>query len=174
MRRCADTRHDGETWARHTAVMKIDSGIVVRRTEWADPDGERLRAAQRAELTVRYGTPDSEPGVAPSAADIAVFLVAYAQAVAIGCGGLRDLGGGIGEVKRMYVEPAWRGSGAATGVLRALEDWARGLGWTKLWLETGERQPDAIRFYTRCGYLPIPKFGAYAASEISLCFGIDL
>ncbi|MFI5754759.1 GNAT family N-acetyltransferase [Streptomyces sp. NPDC051569] len=145
--------------------------MEIEQVPWADPDATALRTAQRAEVAVRYGTPDSEPGVAPSAADIAVFFVARQDdGTAVGCGGLRDLGEGIGEVKRMYVDPAWRGSGVSGRILRTLEDWARGQGWTSLRLETGDRQPDAVRFYTRSGYTRIPNFGAYADSGISLCF----
>ena len=145
--------------------MRID--IV----DWDDPDAAALRAGQRAEIVARYGTPDSEPGVAPSAGDIAVFAVARdGSGTAVGCGGLRALGDGTGEVKRMYVLPERRGTGAAPRILAALEDWARERGWWRLRLETGDRQPDAVRFYTRSGYAPIPGFGAYAGSASSLCF----
>ncbi|WP_235483857.1 GNAT family N-acetyltransferase [Streptomyces roseoverticillatus] len=73
-----------------------------------------LIARQRAEIAERYDTPDSEHGVAPSAADIATFFVAYEDdGTAVGCGGLRYLGEGVGEIKRMYVAPPWRGSGTA-------------------------------------------------------------
>ncbi|MFC5144953.1 GNAT family N-acetyltransferase [Streptomyces aureoversilis] len=145
--------------------------MKIEQVPWADPDAGRLRDRQRAEIAATYGTPDSEPGVAPSAADIAVFFVAREDnGTAVGCGGLRDLGDGVGEVKRMYVSPALRGSGVATRILCTLEDWARGQGWTSLRLETGDRQPDAVRFYTRSGYGRIPNFGAYAGVESSLCF----
>ncbi|WP_116247048.1 GNAT family N-acetyltransferase [Nocardiopsis sp. FIRDI 009] len=138
---------------------------------WTDPDAVRLRGLQRTEIAERYGTPDSEPGTPPSADDIAVFVVARDEdGTAVGCGGLRDLGDDAGEVKRMYVVSERRGSGAASVVLAALEDWARGRGWKRLRLETGDRQPDAVRFYTRSGYEPIPPFGAYADCPSSLCF----
>jgi GNAT superfamily N-acetyltransferase len=55
-------------------------------------------------------------------------------------------------------------------VLRALEDAARELGWTRLVLETGTEQHAAIRFYQREGYVPIPLFGHYVGSAISLCY----
>lgn len=149
----------------------------IEQVDWAHPDAVALRARQRAEIAERYGTPDSEPGTPPSAVDIAAFFVAYAAAVdgqgapsAVGCGGLRDLGDGAGEVKRMYVDPPWRGSGTASRILSALEDWARAQGWRSLRLETGDRQPDAVRFYTRSGYARIPNFGAYAGLESSWCF----
>ncbi|KUJ68047.1 GCN5 family acetyltransferase [Streptomyces albus subsp. albus] len=145
--------------------------MKIEQVPWTHPDAAALRARQRAEIAEIYGTPDSEPGAAPSAADIAVFFVASADdGSAVGCGGLRDLGGGIGEVKRMYVEPDRRGSGVAAGVLSALEEWARGQGWTHLRLETGDRQAAAVRFYTRHGYRRIPNFGAYAEVRESRCF----
>ncbi|NSC21976.1 GNAT family N-acetyltransferase [Streptomyces albus subsp. chlorinus] len=166
--------------------------MKVERVAWEHPDAVALRARQRAEIAARYGRPDSEPGVPPSADDIAAFFVAYgadqadegdegdeedgtassaARGPAVGCAGLRHLGSGAGEIKRMYVEPAWRGTGAATRLLRTLEEWAAGRGWTELRLETGDAQPDAVRFYTRCGYARIPNFGAYAGRENSWCFG---
>jgi GNAT superfamily N-acetyltransferase len=137
------------------------------------PDADELRAAQRVEIAARYGRPDSEPGVAPSAGDIAHFVVAY-DPDAVGCGGLRRLDDRTGEIKRMYVRAERRGTGVAGAVLTALETHARELGWTRLRLETGDQQPDAVAFYTRAGYTPIPRFGAYAAEPSSLCFEREL
>jgi GNAT superfamily N-acetyltransferase len=143
----------------------------VTAVPWEHPDAEALRAAQRVEIAERYGRPDSEPGAAPTAGDIAHFVVAYsADGDPVGCGGLRRLDPASGEVKRMYVVPAARGTGVAPAVLAALEEYARSAGWTHLRLETGDRQPDAVRFYTRAGYRPIPRFGAYADEPASLCF----
>ena len=145
--------------------------VTVQARDWADPDGKRLRAAQRAELDARYGCDDHEPGTAPSAQDIAVFLVAIdPDGCARGCGALRLLDPGAAEIKRMFVEPDARGSGVATAILRALEDHARALGITTLKLETGWGQPDAIRFYEREGYLRIENFGPYVGADISRCY----
>jgi GNAT superfamily N-acetyltransferase len=138
---------------------------------WDAPEAEALRQAQRIEIAERYGTPDSEPGTPPSAGDIAVFVIVRDDVgTALGCGGLRQLDALSGEVKRMYVSPDSRGSGAADVVLDALERHALGRGWTHLRLETGDRQPDAVGFYRRRGFERIPNFGAYADSDNSLCF----
>jgi GNAT superfamily N-acetyltransferase len=144
---------------------------TIEERSWDDAAGQDLRAAQRSELDSRYGSDDHEPGAAPSAADIDVFLVAVTPSGdAIGCGALRRLDAHSAEVKRMYVEPASRGSGVATAQLRSLEQQARARGWTTLRLETGPAQPDAIRFYEREGYRPIPLYGVYVGSELSLCY----
>ncbi|RII22262.1 N-acetylglutamate synthase [Streptomyces sp. YIM 130001] len=147
----------------------------IEQVDWHHPDASALRAGQRAEIARRYGTDDSEPGVPPSADDIAVFLVAYADdGSPIACGALRDLDAGTGEIKRMYVDPPARGSGAASLVLAALEDRARARNLTRLRLETGDNQPDAVRFYTRSGYRRIPNFGPYADVAASQCYEREL
>ncbi len=145
--------------------------MIVREVEWDDPDATALRALQRIEIDERYGRPDSEPGPAPTAADMTVFFVAYSDGGApIGCGGLRELDAQHGEIKRMFVTRTSRGTGTSTAILGALEQCARERGWQRLVLETGEAQPDAIRFYEREGYAVIPNFGYYADSPISLCY----
>ena len=144
--------------------------LVVRAVPWDDPAGEALRVAQQTEVSARYGIPDSEPGPKPTAADIAVFLVAFDDEVAVGCGGLRTLDGSHGEIKRMYVVPESRGTGVATALLSALEGEARGRGWERLVLETGDQQPEAMRLYEREGYIRVPNFGYYADSDLSICY----
>lgn len=149
--------------------------LVIRAAPWDDPAGTALRTAQQAEISERYGVPDSEPGPKPTASDITLFLMAYDVAedgseVPVGCGGLRTLDRSHGEIKRMYVIPDRRGTGISTRMLTALEDEARALGWDRVVLETGDRQPDAMRLYEREGYTRIPNFGYYADSELSLCY----
>ena len=145
--------------------------MIVRAVDWDDQGAVALRAAQRIEIAERYGTDDSEPGPAPTAADITVFFVAYSDdGTPVGCGGLRRIDETHGEIKRMFVTPSARGSGVSTAVLGALERFGLESGWSRLVLETGAAQPDAIRFYTREGFTPIDRFGYYADSEDSLCY----
>jgi len=147
--------------------------VRVEPARWDDPDVQRLAAAQQAEIRARYDGA-GEPGTPPSAADVTVVLVARdVDGAAVGCGALRELPDGVGEVKRMYVVPAARGRGVARAVLAGLEDLARDRGWTTLRLETGPRQPEAMGLYLSSGYRPIPAFGGYAGlpdAEDSLFF----
>jgi GNAT superfamily N-acetyltransferase len=143
---------------------------IIEERPWDDPAGAALRAAQVAELDARYGGGDHEPGAAPSAADVDVFLVAVSDGTAVGCGALRRLDDSSAEIKRMYVTPPSRGTGVATAVLRALERAAAERGWAVLRLETGTEQPDARRFYEREGYREIPLFGVYQGSDLSVCY----
>ncbi|MCF6744910.1 GNAT family N-acetyltransferase [Blastococcus sp. KM273128] len=135
--------------------------MIIEAAAWDDPDVRRLTTDQQTEVRARYGGKD-EPGTHPSAADVAVVLLARGpDGTALGCGALRELGDGVAEVKRMYVVPAARGRGVSKAVLAALEDAARARGWTTLRLETGPLQPEAVGLYAGAGYRPIDAFGDY-------------
>ena len=70
----------------------------------------------------------------------------------------------------MFVEPEARGRGIARLILRKLEELAREFQYDTLILETGNRQPEAIRLYEASGYHRIPRYGRYIHRETSTCF----
>ena len=132
---------------------------------WDDPVVQELTSAQQTEMRVLYDG-DIEPGVKPSADDIAVVLVALDDdGTPVGCGALRPLEPGAAELKRMYVVPAARGRGVSRLLLVALEAEAAARGWTTLRLETGTRQPAAVGLYTAAGYWPVEAFGHYVTDD---------
>lgn len=83
--------------------------------------------------------------------DTTVF-VARNGGVAVACGALRRHGDGIGEVKRMYTRPKWRGKNIGGQILNAIEARASKEGLRELVLETGDRHPAAWRVYERGGF----------------------
>jgi GNAT superfamily N-acetyltransferase len=102
------------------------------------------------------------------------FIVGYADYAPVAMGGLRRHADGEVEIKRMYVAPDVRGHGYARAILAALEERARELGATRVVLETGERQPEAIRLYESSGYLPIDGFGHYKCMPLSRSYAKQL
>jgi GNAT superfamily N-acetyltransferase len=154
--------------------------VEIRVEPYDGPVAQELIAAVQREYVERYGGPDDSP-VDPVdfTPPRGCFVVAYAGAEAVATGGLRPAGdGGTGdlamEIKRMYVRPEWRGRGLARVVLADLEQRARDLGATRIVLETGERQPEAIRLYETSGYARIDGYGHYACSPMSVSFGKGL
>jgi len=97
-------------------------------------------------------------------------IVAYEDDKPISCGAIREYSPTITEVKRMYTLADSRSKGIATKVLNELEKWASELSYQKCILETGWRQPDAIRLYEKNGYKRISNYGKYAGIENSVCF----
>ena len=69
----------------------------------------------------------------------------------------------------MYVRENERGRGIAGKILAELETWARESNFTECVLETGLKQPEAIRLYQKSGYEIIPNYGQYAGAENSVC-----
>jgi putative acetyltransferase len=98
------------------------------------------------------------------------FFVAYLDGELAGCGGLKLFGTEYGEVKRMYVRPALRGSGIGKRILEQLSDYSRSKGVDVLRLETGIHQTEAIRLYARFGFVQRPPFGDYQEDPFSVYF----
>jgi putative acetyltransferase len=100
---------------------------------------------------------------------LANVVVAYTVGQPIACGAFRPLDDGRVEIKRMFVEPSFRGQGVGGFILRELEAWAGELGATKTTLETSKRLLSAVSLYQRSGYVVIPNYGQYVGMSDSVC-----
>lgn len=150
---------------------------TIQREPLDGPVAQQLIAALNAELSGRYpeaGANHFRLDVAEVGPGRGAFLVACDGARPIGCGAVRKLDPATAEIKRMFVVPERRGQGVGGLILEALEAEARALGVTRLVLETGIRQPDAIALYGRRGFTRIPPFGEYVDSALSVCMGKTL
>jgi len=101
--------------------------------------------------------------------DTTVF-VARAQGTAVACGALRRHPGGVGEVKRMYTEPAYQSRGIGARILREIEVLALHEGLLGLVLETGHQHPAAWRLYERAGFARCPPVLDYPPSPYSVFY----
>ncbi len=97
-------------------------------------------------------------------------VVAYDDVQPVACGAIKEYEPGTMEVKRMFTKLEHRGKGIAARVLFELEKWAAEMNYSKCILETGKKQPEAIRLYEKSGYTLIPNYGQYAGMENSVCF----
>jgi GNAT superfamily N-acetyltransferase len=97
------------------------------------------------------------------------FFVACYDGEPAACGGLK-LFGDYGEVKRMYVRPAFRGKGLGKAILGQLTDHARANGISKLRLETGIYQVEAIGLYDASGFARRRPFGDYQNDPNTIYF----
>ena len=98
------------------------------------------------------------------------FFVLRADGQPAACGGVKLYGLEYGELKRMYVLPAYRGRGIARRMVAALEEAAHATGRPEIRLETGTYLPAAIALYRSVGYAPIPPYGEYVGNPYSVCF----
>lgn len=86
---------------------------------------------------------------------------------ALACGAI-VLTPSFAEIKRMFVRPAARGQGLGRAMLGFLEAEAARHGCQRLMLETGVRQPEALRLYEGAGYSRRSRFGDYPDDPLSV------
>lgn len=144
--------------------------LQTLRTDSTNPDFIALLKQLDAELAARDGTEHQFYNQFNKIDAIRHAVVVYEDGEPVACGAIKEFDANTMEVKRMYTVPQWRGKKIATTVLAELESWAKALGYQKCILETGKRQPEAIRLYQKNGYASIPNYGQYAGVENSVCF----
>jgi GNAT superfamily N-acetyltransferase len=155
--------------------------IHLRPIPFDHPDAVKLNDRVQLEYAERYGDEGDVTPLDPAMfkPPHGLYLIAYDEnGTPLATGGWRaheendeGYGDGDAEIKRMYVTPEARGLGLARRILAALEDDARAAGRTRMVLETGTKQPEAIALYTSTGYTSaLTKFGHYRFDDLSRCF----
>lgn len=148
------------------------SDLELREEPYDGPTAQQLIEAVQLEYVVRYGSPDTTPvDPAEFAAPDGRFVVGYLDTEAVAMGGVRRIDEGTVEIKRMYVVPERRGHGLSRVVLTHLESLAHELGATRILLETGQKQPEAMRLYETAGYERVEGFGHYRCEPDSVSYG---
>jgi putative acetyltransferase len=139
---------------------------VIEVTTSEDPALLGLVAAQEREVMARYGVDDAGPGLSAGA----VCLLARLDGHPVGCVALGSLEDGIGEVKRMYVDPGARGHRIGRLLLERVEELAAARGHRLMRLETGTEQPEALQLYRSAGWREIPCYGYFRDHPGTVCF----
>lgn len=96
-------------------------------------------------------------------------FVAYVNGQAVGCGCWKLLDQETPEIKRMFVNPDYRGQQISQKILSVIEDDIKSNGFKKSVLETGSEMNQAIRFYEKQGYVIIPNFGEFINDDQCVC-----
>jgi GNAT superfamily N-acetyltransferase len=148
-----------------------DEVLEIASVSPASPEARTLIDALDAELHERYpGIPAHGLHERDVANPLVTFVVGRFRGTPVACGATRPIEPGVAEIKRMYVRPEVRGHGFSKQILSALEDGARSSGVTRLIMETGNRQPEAVSLYRTAGYTPTAPYGEYVGNEFSRCF----
>ncbi|HET9456095.1 MAG TPA: GNAT family N-acetyltransferase [Candidatus Limnocylindrales bacterium] len=149
--------------------------IVIDLERPDAPDAANLILELEAHLEPRYPAVSRHGfSVERLLAENVAFFVLRTDGLPAGCGGILLVDGEYGEVKRMWVRPAYRGRGFGRLLLDRLADHARSNGISLLRLETGIHQHEAIALYERYRFRRIPPFGPYTDDPLSLCYEMRL
>ena len=103
-----------------------------------------------------------------AAESVIVLLIRDARQRAVGCGAIVLGNDGVGEMKRVFIDPHHRGQQLGERLLAALETQALHRDCHTVRLETGIHQQAAIRLYTRWGYQTRSAFAPYQPDPLSL------
>jgi len=158
--------------------MSAPTDIVIRAERPDQPDVRALLSELDAYLMTLYEPDHNHILDVQALLDSNVaFFVARDCGVAIGCGAARIMPGEVatagqayGEIKRMFVATPYRGRRIAQRLLADLEAALRARGIGLALLETGDRQPEALRLYERCGYAARTPFGGYEENGTSVFY----
>ncbi|WP_084428503.1 GNAT family N-acetyltransferase [Kibdelosporangium aridum] len=131
-----------------------------------DPRLAGMLAALDRDLRDRYPDEDIGPSPVPPGAR---FVLACRGQSPVGCVSVQPKGNDF-ELKRMFVAPQARGTGVALLLLEAAASVVLDAGGRRIVLQTGTRQPEAIRLYEKSGYTRIPNH----QDPLSVCFAKDL
>lgn len=147
------------------ATVMLRDEVVVRD---ADPDDAAALSCVSSYYQQLLATlpdalrPDMLPLPLPDADKYrppdGAFLIAMSDDLPVGCVSLRPLDPGIGEVKRLWVNPIARGQGLGRRLMRAIEDRARAIGLTRLQLDSNTALTEAIALYRSDGWTDIAPY----------------
>ena len=86
------------------------------------------------------------------------LLLARWDREAAGCVALRPLQDGIGEMKRFYVRPEYRGLGIGRALAERIIREACDAGYTRMRLDSLDSMESAIQLYRQLGFRDVPPY----------------
>ncbi len=142
----------------------MTQSVEIARADPASADAQQCLAAYFAEIGSRFpgGFDPAKGSCVPDHDDFRApcgcLLVAHLSGQPIGCGALRTLSSGVGEIKRMWIAPNARGMGLGRRLLAELEAEARRHAFHTVRLDTNATLDEALNLYRSSGYREIPRF----------------
>ncbi len=167
-----------------TAIKSFSGNVELRRGVVADAAALSEFAARsfadafaadnnpddlQAHLTASFGVPQQtreleDPGVVTLIAQSTGNLIAYAQVRAMRSPDCVTKVNAV-EVHRFYVDRSAHGRGVAQQLMNAAFDAARSLQGEYVWLSVWERNPRALAFYGKCGFVDVGSKDFYVGPD---------
>ena len=147
-----------------TSDRTLAAGYTFAYVKASDPLAQPLLQDLEQEYDSRYGVevfgePASVEINRYSDADFAepngAFLLLLEDGVPVSGGAFFRFDDTTAEFKRVWTRSDRRGQGLARAVLTELENEAKRLGYERVYLTTGPRQPEAVALYRGHGYTPL-------------------
>jgi GNAT superfamily N-acetyltransferase len=166
-----------------TSPTLSTSDITVLSLPMDDPRVRPLLDELAVEYETRYGNLFSSEGAAEElnrypaeefAAPHGALIILHENGESVAGGAFRRYDQDTAELKRIWTHSAHRRRGLARRVLLELEAEALRRGYSKLYLTTGPRQPEAKNLYLATGYTALFDLAADPEEIKHLAFSKDL
>jgi putative acetyltransferase len=148
--------------------------FITKYTDGRDTDFAKLSEEVEKEFYEMYGAEQDKYTVFNGIEHIKDALLLYDESSPFACAGFKEYKDKVVELKRVYVNKAYRGNGYSTYIVRKLIDRAKEKGYESMILETGIKQMAAISLYKKLGFQIIENYGQYEGDSNSICMSIRL
>jgi putative acetyltransferase len=148
--------------------------MKIVRTNSDNADFQHLVKSLDHELWQRYEELQAQYDIHNKIEKNETVVLVYSETIPVACGCFKQYDNVSVEIKRMYVSPEERGLGIAYGIVNELCKWATEQGFRKVILETGKKQPEAIRLYEKFGFYRTDNYAPYQGMEQSVCMAKEL
>lgn len=142
--------------------MSPDLHWILAETDQHFADAAMLMRAYARELPIKLDFQgfDEELTTLPDmyAKPEGGLWVVYSNSYAVACVGIRFFDEGIGELKRMYIHPEYRGKGIGKQLVDQALLLAKELGYHRVLLDTLDTMTPAIRCYESAGFQRIDAY----------------
>ncbi len=105
-----------------------------------------------------------------SLSNIHDVLIAYVNSKAVGCASFKKYSYNTVEIKRVYVDKAFRRLGIAKQLMAKLETAALAKGYSRLILQTREACTEAVALYKSIGYHITDNYEPYTDMPLAVCY----
>ena len=105
---------------------------------------------------------------------ISDVLIASVSGSAVGCAGLKAYSDQDVEIKRVWVNPEYRGNHISAAMMDELEGRAQERGFRRAILQTRPQMEAAVSLYIKRGYKLIDNYPPYDKLDGAICFAKEL
>lgn len=105
---------------------------------------------------------------------IADVLIVYDNDTPVACSGIKRYSDEAAEIKRVWVEPEYRGKHIASAMMDKIVEKAKAQGFGRLILQTREIMEDAVGMYEKLGYERTENYPPYDKPEGAICMAKNI
>jgi ribosomal protein S18 acetylase RimI-like enzyme len=150
--------------------------ILFQWTDGSDKDFETFHRITEEYYSQIVGGVQNRTSFVPYniITDIKDVLIVYDNNFPIGCASFKKYSEDDAEIKRVWVQPDFRGKHVASDMMAQIEGRAKEKGFKRVILQTREIMVDAVGLYEKLGYERIKNYPPYDTMDNAVCFAKNL